>query len=229
MASFDITPTSIQGQAIDATLDVEPDFCPVCHRAVHAKIAMSAYLHERTLVQVVFRCTHRGCQELFIGTYVSLQRHTQRGRAAFALRRLEPLTAEKSNFSDDIKSTSPTFVEVYDQALAAESHNLPQLVGIGLRKSLEFLVKDFASAENPDKKDEIQRTPLGQCINNYIMDQNIKECAKRAAWLGNDETHYVRRWEDKDIRDLKVLVQLTVNWIDNLLLTKKYISEMPPQ
>ena len=54
----------------------------------------------------------------------------------------------------------------------------------------------------------------------------MKECAKRAAWLGNDETHYTRKWEDKDVKDLKLLVHLTVNWIDNVLLTQKYISEM---
>jgi hypothetical protein len=54
----------------------------------------------------------------------------------------------------------------------------------------------------------------------------VKECAKRAAWLGNDETHYTRKWETKDVSDLKLLVKLTVNWIDNVLLTEKYIAEM---
>lgn len=48
----------------------------------------------------------------------------------------------------------------------------------------------------------------------------------RAVWLGNDETHYVRKWEEKDVNDLKLLVRLTVNWIDNVLLTKKYIADM---
>ncbi len=66
---------------------------------------------------------------------------------------------------------------------------------------------------------------LGPCITKFVGDVNIKECAKRSAWLGNDETHYTREWETKDIGDLKVLVRLTVNWIENSTLTKKYINE----
>jgi hypothetical protein len=51
--------------------------------------------------------------------------------------------------------------------------------------------------------------------------------AQRAVWLGNDETHYERRWEDKDIDDLKRLITLTVNWIHNDLLTEAVIADMP--
>jgi len=36
----------------------------------------------------------------------------------------------------------------------------------------------------------------------------------------------VRRWEDKDIEDLEILVDLTVNAITNALRTKKYLREM---
>jgi hypothetical protein len=67
---------------------------------------------------------------------------------------------------------------------------------------------------------------LGKCIDTYINDLNLKECARRAAWLGNDETHYIRKWEDKDVNDLKTLIRLTVNWIENVLLTEEYISSM---
>jgi hypothetical protein len=50
--------------------------------------------------------------------------------------------------------------------------------------------------------------------------------AKRAAWLGNDEIHYVRKWEDRDINDLKILIELTCGWVRNNLLTEKYMAEM---
>ncbi len=45
------------------------------------------------------------------------------------------------------------------------------------------------------------------------MDLRVRQCAERAIWLGNDETHYERRWMGKDLQDLKVLTKLTVNWI----------------
>ena len=98
---------------------------------------------------------------------------------------------------------------------------------MGLRKAVEFLVKDFACGEFPDQREQIQKTMLGPCIDKYISDENVKACAKRATWLGNDETHYVRKWNDKDISHLKDLVRLTVNWTHNVLLTKKYKDEMP--
>jgi hypothetical protein len=96
-----------------------------------------------------------------------------------------------------------------------------------LRKALEFLVKDFASYAEPEKKHEILKKPLAKCIGDHIDENRVREVAERATWLGNDETHYVRKWEDKDINDLKVLIRLTVNGIENILLAKKYVAEMP--
>ena len=101
------------------------------------------------------------------------------------------------------------------------------MTGIGLRKALEFLVKDFAVAEHPMDRETILKKPLATCIRDYIGDANVREIATRAAWLGNDETHYLRKWEDRDVSDLKVLIRLTVNGIDNILLARKYITEMP--
>ena len=63
-------------------------------------------------------------------------------------------------------------------------------------------------------------------IGQYVEDANIKACAKRAVWLGNDETHYVKKWGDKDISDLKVLIKLTVGWVQNCILTQQYIADM---
>ncbi len=49
----------------------------------------------------------------------------------------------------------------------------------------------------------------------------------RAVWLGNDQTHYLRKWEDKDLADLKRLIQLTLHWIEMDELTKKTLEDMP--
>ena len=81
---------------------------------------------------------------------------------------------------------------------------------------------------DPSDAGAIKTTLLGTCIDRYVDDANVKECARRAAWLGNDETHYTRRWEDKDIADLKTLVRLTTNWVENALLTQQYLQQMPP-
>ena len=161
---------------------------------------------------------------MFLGTY-RFQGESA-GRRHFSLWNVSPVIAKSTAFPQVIQDISPTFSEIFNQAEHAEAAELDQLVGIGLRKALEFLVKDFAVSENAGKEQEIRNSLLGSCIANFIDDANVKECAKRAAWLGNDETHYTRKWDTKDVSDLKLLVRLTVNWIENSLLTKKYIAEM---
>lgn len=112
------------------------------------------------------------------------------------------------------------------QSSSAEHYQLDQIAGVGYRKALEYLIKDYAIHKSPNDKERIKSLFLGNVINEFVDDKNVQECAKRAAWLGNDETHYVRKWEEKDINDLKTLIKLTEAWITNNLLTEKYMSEM---
>jgi hypothetical protein len=74
---------------------------------------------------------------------------------------------------------------------------------------------------------EIEEMPLMGCVKKYVTDGRVKLTAERAAWLGNDETHFVRKWEDKDLQDLKKLIQLTCYWIQSEQLTNAIVSEMP--
>ena len=59
------------------------------------------------------------------------------------------------------------------------------------------------------------------CFSAFII-----EVAKRAVWLGNDETHYVRVWADKDVNNLKHLIDLTIRWIENEIETERVLQEM---
>ncbi len=215
-----ITAHTLDGKQQSYVLLNIPDECPLCHRNIHPKTIASFSLEGRNLVQTLFQCTHQKCQEIFIGTY------THPGSGNCTLTKVSPTNPKKEAFSEIISDLSSEFVDIYNQALSAESKNLSQLVGIGIRKALEFLVKDFAVNQHSEKEEEIRKLFIGRCIDEYIQDANVKACAKRAAWLGNDETHYTRKWEDKDITDLKLLTKLTVNWIENVILTEKYISEM---
>ena len=83
---------------------------------------------------------------------------------------------------------------------------------MGYRKALEFLIKDYLISLHLDKEEEFRKAALGNCINK-IDNSSIKELARRATWLGNDETHYIRKWEDRDIHDLKNLIDLSYQYI----------------
>ncbi len=215
---------NLQKRSTNITLNSVPDVCPLCHRSIQSMHIISEDLEERKLCQTVFRCTNQKCQEIFISTYKQVGISGNNKKFDFV--GLAPISPQEAEFSETIKEMSTSFLDIYNQALSAESHNLNQLVGIGLRKALEFLIKDFAVHQSPKEKKAIRASMLGKCIDKYIDDTHVKECAKLATWLGNDETHYIRKWEDKDVKDLKLLVRLTVNWIDNVLLTQKYVEDM---
>ena len=199
-------------------VDKYPKLCPICHHAIAPKYS-SGIISGDHKIDLAFQCTN--CNSLFIGKY-SDPRYSR----IYSLNRVWPIVPQPVKFEKEIQEISPMFVETYNQAIYAEGNSLHQLTGIGLRKSLEFLIKDFLIAQKPEKEDTVKTSTLSQCINNFIDDNNLVEISKRATWLGNDETHYVRKWEDKDIKDLKILTQLTVNWIHNILLKDKYLAEM---
>jgi len=199
-------------------IDKFPKICSICHHAIAPKHYLSVLVVSNKLADLVFQCTN--CNSVIIGKY------TYVGSDSYYLKTVLPIVPEKVSFEEEIERISPIFVEIYNQAIQAESKSLDQLTGIGLRKSLEFLIKDFLTSQTPENEETIKSSTLSQCINNFIQDNNLKEVAKLATWLGNDETHYVRKWEDKDIKDLKRLIKLTVNWIHNIILTDEYIDDM---
>ena len=92
---------------------------------------------------------------------------------------------------------------------------------------MEFLVKDYIIYKDNNLKETVEKLLLGRCINEHIINEKIKDIAKRATWIGNDETHYVRKWIGKSITDLKLLINLTVHWIETEDLTEKMISSLP--
>jgi hypothetical protein len=147
--------------------------------------------------------------------------------AVFTLSATAPVNLVAPTFSDQVTKLSPTFVLIYGQATIAEFRGLEQVAGCGYRKALEFLVKDYCISKDQASKEAIEAEPSGTTIKHRITDTNIKTCAELATWLGNDETHYVRKWADKDLSDLKTLINLTVNWITNELVTAQYMKDMP--
>jgi hypothetical protein len=137
------------------------------------------------------------------------------------------MTVETSESDATIQKISPDFVSVYREAEEAELRNLKLVCGPGYRKALEFLIKDYIIKSNPEKAEEIKRLNLGKCISDFVKNDKINSVASRAVWLGNDETHYLRKWEGKDLQDLKNLISLTVHWIDMEELTEATIKDMP--
>ncbi|MFA6111257.1 MAG: hypothetical protein WDA75_21075 [Candidatus Latescibacterota bacterium] len=214
----------------DARISQNPESCPLCHRTI-MPLRYKGFLDNDKQdtfdgdisLQIVFRCPHSKCRGIFIGLYC-LDLYSQRHYNLVGSRPWNNIAEKHSSF---IESVSKDFVIIYNQSSAAEQQGLGVICGTGYRKSLEFLIKDYLIKKNPKKEKEIKKSFLGPLVEKEINNQNIKVVAKRAVWLGNDETHYERKWEGKDVQDLKMLIDLTVKWIETEELTEKLLADMP--
>jgi hypothetical protein len=199
-----------------------PDQCPICHRAIAPVFVGASCRRARQPAQIAFRCADRRCDRVFVGLY-----GWDPAMGRYALQKVEPVYPESRAFGASIAKLSPLFEVIYNQALAAEAGELREVCGCGYRRALEFLVKDYLIAISPGDAAVIKREQLGSCIANRVSDPRLKECAERAAWLGNDETHYERRWSGTDLQDLKALIDLTLHWVESEILHQEYLARMP--
>lgn len=197
--------------------------CPFCQTTIVPQYIFSIREDFGSGYADVFsRCTNSSCQKVFIVRF----NKTNQGYGHFE-KILPTASPTSKDFSNTIAELSPNFVIIYNQAYAAEQMGLDQICGTGYRKALEFLIKDYLISTQPeDKHDAIKNKFLNNCIREDIENANIKNVSARAVWLGNDETHYTRKWENKDVNDLKALISLTLHWIESEIQTKKLLEDM---
>lgn len=196
-----------------------PDQCPICHHYGEIKVIAAHQVMDDTSVQIVFKCAFSGCESFFIGYY------GQRGQSE--LKALKPMKPNPTVFPDAIANLSPTFISVFLEAEEAAHLGLSQIAGPGYRKAFEFLIKDYAKSLCPEKNAKIESAFSGTVVADYITDPRIQAVAKRTLWLGNDETHYLKKWNAHDMDDLITLIRLAVNWIEIDQLSKHYNESMP--
>lgn len=194
--------------------------CPFCNRLIAPLVVNIFYISELSL-DIVYKCTNQKCSRLYVAHFVDCGSY-------YKCKRVFPNFPQKRKFDPLINEFSPTFESIYNEAFVAEQSSLFHICGMGYRKALEFLIKDYVLYTIPESEEVIKnpKTTLNQVIKNYINDIRISQTAERAVWLGNDETHYVRKWDDKDINDLKILIDLLLHWISMELLTKRYLDSM---
>ena len=203
------------GSAID--IEQSPLECPYCHQSQIPEMLV-AYKNEEYTFFIQCACMNSNCKIVFNVFYD----HSTR-----SFHQVKQADLKKKDFNEEIELLSPSFCEIYNQAYSSEQMGLDQITGAGYRKALEFLIKDYLISLHPEKEEDIKKKFLGNCINDDVNNSHVKEVAKRAIWLGNDETHYVRKWEDKDVSHLKTLIDLCLHWIESEIKTKKIIEEMP--
>lgn len=186
--------------------------CPLCKKSIIPEhlYGITYVLNDCYVCSLLERCP--SCNHTFMNVY------ELDGNTCEELICSEPNAFKKIKFDKNIVKISAMFEKIYNQAYQAETLTLDQIAGIGYRKAVEFLIKDYLISVHPEKEKTIKETPLGRCIDNYIDNPIIKELAQKTVWLGNDETHYIRKHTDRDIEDLKRFIQATVYYINMELI-----------
>jgi hypothetical protein len=224
----------IEGRGDHWNVDEFPGTCPICHHAIDPRylsgVLRKSQVGGATLVELAFQCPQKDCLHLFIGCYSG---HSSPGTSVrLQLRSSTPFSPKPPLHSEQVTAVSAQFVEIYAESAAAEAWKLTQIAGCGYRKALEFLVKDYSilvsgAQGDAEKEDAIKKKFLANVITEHLPGTDIQACAERATWLGNDESHYVRKWPDKDIGDLKNLIALVESWITTKERTKMLLGAMP--
>lgn len=188
--------------------------CPICNSSI-APVEKSKFFNsDSKMYFFMFECP--ACNKGFITHYNYTNERKIKNNISYNMLKLVnsyPKVPESHQFDENIKKLSSNFCEIFNQAYVAEQMNLNEIAGIGYRKALEFLIKDYCIDKNKEQEEKIKKEPLSQVITNYILSDKIKNLAKASIWIGNDETHYVRKYEDKDIKDLKRFISATVAYI----------------
>lgn len=195
-----------------------PDTCPVCSFSISPTYIL-AYLKNDFTRELLCGCPRNECRALFFAVF-------QGDNYASYLVNFYPYSKVNKEFPQEVADLSPNFVAIFNQAHHAEQEKLDLICGVAYRKALEYLIKDYVLRMSPEVDSKIKAMPLQQCIQKFIAEHSIKLMAERATWLGNDETHYVRKWENKDLQDLKNLIDLTVYFISMSLKALRYQEEM---
>lgn len=186
----------------------EIESCPLCHSGGHPHFEGGYVVSNYEATQgvhlfVILYCTV--CKKHFVVKYLGVSGN-------YKLEYTFPTNPHPILFDEIINNISPQFSIIYNQAKQAEDLGLNELVGIGYRKSLEFLVKDYLIRVQEENEQTIKSALLGTCIN-MITDNKIQTLAKGATWLGNDETHYEKRHPEYDVSYIKLFITTLVEYI----------------
>ncbi|MDG4961523.1 DUF4145 domain-containing protein [Lactococcus raffinolactis] len=190
------------------------DTCPHCGKIMEPHQIYSFFDGASNTAILVFRCTITSCRKFFILEY---------NTPSIFSELYEPVNYQYNgvmnvDISQNIQLLSPIFSDTFTEASIAESKSLNNISGLAFRKSFEFLVKDFASYQHPDKVEKIRNEKLNNVIDMFYKDMpKIKELLHIIRRVGNDETHYYREFTDIDVKDLKKLIHSFSLYIDMIL------------
>lgn len=189
-----------------------PIICPHCNYSIQPLIKESRLLSYGSKNLLVISYNGNCCSEPFYATYISSDNNSFQLLDIFP--HLKPCV-----IPEIIKSLSPRYANLYEQSYTAEQNGHIELAGSGYRNAIEVLIKDFAIKKlNADEK-TVCKMDLYTAIGSYLKEINIDTSAADVIRvLGNDYTHYERRYDDIDFVVVKKYLEIFMQQIETKLL-----------
>ena len=194
-----------------------PNICPLCNAGVANDVSFEGHINDQHGCTIQFcTVTHcYACDSFFLSVY----KYSSKDNMYYP-DKLFPHQFKPSAFPEHIKKLSPDFISLYRESEQAEAEGLFGICGMGYRKAIEFLIKDYLIMQaniSPDTGEEdinkIKRLQLSQAIN-QISDARVKNLAFKATWLGNDQAHYQKKFKNRDVSDMKKFIKAMIYCIE---------------
>ena len=185
------------------------EICPYCNKAIYPEIKVVNFSNNYNHASCIVSCP--ACSEEF---FIKFRRDETLITYTYDYYEVLPFPKPQINLPADFQELFPEFYKIYLEAAQAESYNLLEICGMGYRKALEALVKQYATELFPEQAEAIQNEMLMPTIKRFAS-QKIITLATAATWLGNDHAHLVTKHPDYDLNALKSFINVLCQYIQS--------------
>ncbi|MFT8476620.1 MAG: hypothetical protein ABF682_04345 [Liquorilactobacillus sp.] len=215
-------------------IDID-EYCPHCKMSISPKVVYAtSSLPLQPLIEnsiaLFMQCTRSNCKKFYS---IEFPCKVDKFKELIDIQPAVKYTYSphlENTLPPNLNETFPDFKKIYDQSLEAESLGLDEIAGVGYRKAVEFLIKEYVIKQNPEKKQKVESKFLGKVIKEDLGDiPKVQTLAQAAVWIGNDETHFTRTHEDKDLRDMKSFLEAAALFISANLKADEAEAFINPQ
>lgn len=174
----------------------KPMTCPYCGVYTEATVVNGESFiltGNQSAIIISFECTR--CKRQFLAVYIEEDNR-------LTLNTIIPV-ADADEVHPGLKTVSPEFERIHQQSYRAELRGDIDIAAVGYRTALEVLIKDFAIRELGEEEEEVASKKLAQAIEDYSGTVGMKNAENVVRKLGNDYTHYRKKYEPLSFMELK--------------------------